>query len=592
MATSAPGRTEIASRSAGAAFKGTGTVGEQRDAASRYANPGWLPSLRRPGAVTERSPCATPDQPGYGSAGKTIYTRMDRSSGTRCAMLKLCPVADRPAEQRACLDCGTALRRTNGGSRCGACAARAGEGHAIPQAFWYAEDVAAALAQWDLPAVVRLIHAKLGLSQVALANLTGYSQAHISRWLHRDGNPEGVTAARLRQFVEGLDIPWGLLGLVDPAARESSAGQTGGTFGNSTRVAEEALDSMKRRTLVVGGSLAAGVTALGSASANIWNGTLGTAHARYLQQASRQLIEQNFRLSGDMLLGQAAAQFELVYGKIRSGDYAATAEPSLFAAAGELARCAGWIAHDAGREHDARYYFNEALLAARLSDNRQLAFKTYYSMSVQADEQGHYREAMHLVHAAQRAAKGWAPGRLMSLLACAEARAIAGLHHPEQVKALLGQARSLYHAGSGNGLTEEAHAALLWDIYFFYDEAEILGFEGICDLKLAAYPAAETLLQQEIEQHATERGADYQRNTTLEYGRLALAQLGQANVTDAAATGQTVMATLGDGVVSSRTLKVVGTLAEGLAAYSTVPAAQAFLQQFRASTNGVARWQP
>src|SRR6266568_2941995 len=353
MATSAPGRTEIASRSAGAAFKGTGTVGEQRDAASRYANPGWLPSLRRPGAVTERSPCATPDQPGYGSAGKTIYTRMDRSSGTRCAMLKLCPVADRPAEQRACLDCGTALRRTNGGSRCGACAARAGEGHAIPQAFWY---------------------------------------------------PEGVTAARLRQFVEGLDIPWGLLGLVDPAARESSAGQTGGTFGNSTRVAEEALDSMKRRTLVVGGSLAAGVTALGSASANIWNGTLGTAHARYLQQASRQLIEQNFRLSGDMLLGQAAAQFELVYGKIRSGDYAATAEPSLFAAAGELARCAGWIAHDAGREHDARYYFNEALLAARLSDNRQLAFKTYYSMSVQADEQGHYREAMHLVHAAQRAA--------------------------------------------------------------------------------------------------------------------------------------------------------------------------------------------
>ena len=71
------------------------------------------------------------------------------------------PVADRPAEQRACLDCGTALRRTNGGSRCGACAARAGEGHAVPQAFWYAEDVAAALAQWDLPAVVRLIHAKL-----------------------------------------------------------------------------------------------------------------------------------------------------------------------------------------------------------------------------------------------------------------------------------------------------------------------------------------------------------------------------------------------------------------------------------------------
>jgi transcriptional regulator with XRE-family HTH domain len=499
-------------------------------------------------------------------------------------------VADFTYVPRSCLDCGTALRRTNAGDRCAACSARAGEGHSIPETFWYADDVAAALAQWDLPAVVRLIHAKLGLSQVALANLTGYSQAHISRWLHRDGNPEGVTAARLRQFVEGLGIPWGLLGLLDPAARESSAEVSGGMFG-SNGAAQEAMESMKRRTFVVSGSLAMGVTALGPASADIWNGTLGSAHARYLQQTSRQLIEQNFRLSGDMLFGQAAAQFELVYGKIRTGDYAANAEPALFAAAGELARCAGWIAHDAGREHDARYYLNEALLAARLSNNRQLAFKTYYSMSVQADEQGHPHEAMHLVRAAQRAAKGWAPGRLMSLLASAEARAVAGTHQPEQVKALLGQAHTLYHAGSGNGLAEEAHAALLWDIYFFYDEAEILGFEGICDLKLAAYPAAEALLQQEIEQHATERGADYQRNTTLEYGRLALAQLGQANVTDAAATGETVLATLGDGVVSSRTLKVVSTLAEGLAAYGAVPAAQAFLKQFRASTNGLAGWQ-
>jgi transcriptional regulator with XRE-family HTH domain len=450
--------------------------------------------------------------------------------------------------------------------------------------------VAAALAQWDLPAVVRLIHTKLGLSQLALANLTGYSQAHISRWLHRNGNPEGVTAARLRQFVEGLDIPWALLGLVAPAARESSAGASGGTFGNSTKVAEEASESMKRRTLVVNGSLAIGMTALGSASADIWNGKLGTAHAEYLRHTARQLIEQNFRLSGDMLFGQAAAQFELVYSKIRSGDYAATAEPALFAAAGELARCAGWIAHDAGREHEARYYFNEALLAARLSDNRQLAFKTYYSMSVQADEQGHYREAVHLVRAARRAAKGWAPGRLTSLLSCAEARAVAGIHQPEQVKALLGQARTLYHSGNGNGLTEEAHAALLWDIYFFYDEAEILGFEGICDLKLGAYPAAESLLRQEIERHTSERGADYQRNTTLEYSRLALAQLGQANVTDAAASGQTVLATLGDGVVSSRTLKVVGTLAEGLAAYPTAPTAQAFLKQFRVSTSGITEW--
>src|SRR2546423_4404872 len=94
------------------------------------------------------------------------------------------PAADEQpgqASPRSCLDCGTPLRRTNPSAQCAACAARAGGDHPIPQRFWYADDVAVALAQWDLPAVVRLIHTKLGLTQVALANLTGYSQAHISR---------------------------------------------------------------------------------------------------------------------------------------------------------------------------------------------------------------------------------------------------------------------------------------------------------------------------------------------------------------------------------------------------------------------------
>jgi hypothetical protein len=484
------------------------------------------------------------------------------------------------ADERTCLDCGSRLRRNNTADRCAACAARLRADHPIPPSFWYAADVAAALAEWDLPAVVRLIHRKLGLTQIAIANLTGYSQAHISRWLNRDGNPEGVTAARLRQFVEGLDIPRALLGLIDPAARESSPQVTPGSFGNGT-VAEEEHHPMKRRTFVVSTPFAAGFAAFAPELAAGWHGKLGTTHARYLLQAARQLIEQNFRLSGDMLFGQAAAQFELAYSKIRAGDYDAKAEPLLFAAVGELARAAAWIAHDAGREREARYYFNEALLAARLSDNRQLAFKAYYSMSVQADEQGHPREAMHFVRAAQRAAKGWAPGRIMSLLACAEARAVAGMHDAAQTKALLTQARTLYSAGNSATPSGEDHLGLLWDIYFFYNDTEILGFEGTCDLKLEAYPAAEALLQQEIGQQTSERGNDYQRNITLDYGRLALAQLGQANITDAAASGQLVLASLKDGVVSSRTLKVVGTLAEGLSTYRSSPAVQSFLTRYK-----------
>jgi transcriptional regulator with XRE-family HTH domain len=469
------------------------------------------------------------------------------------------------------------LRRTNAGDRCAACLARTHQEHPIPQRFWYADDVAAALAQWDLPAVVQLVHRKLGLTQIALANLTGYSQAHISRWLRHDGNPEGVTALRLRQFVEGLAIPWELLGLIDPALRGSSPQLTRGNFGNGT-VAEEDHQAMKRRTFVLSGTFAAGLAAFAPEGSGMWQGKLGAVHARYLHEAARHLIEQNFRFGGDMLFGQAAAQFEVAHGKIRAGDYDTTAEPALFAALGELARCAGWIAHDAGREREARYYFNEALLAARLSDNPQLALKAYYSMSVQADEEGHPREAVHLLHAAQRAARTWAPGRILSLLANAEARAAAGMQESDRARSLLSKARHLFHTGHGGDHD---------DIFSFYNEAEILGFAGICHLKLGAHADAEGLLRQEIAQHAVQRGADYQRNTTLEYGRLALAQLGQSNVTEAALTGRTVLSTLADGVVSTRTLNVVRSVADGLSAYRTLPPVRSFLKHFRDATSEI-----
>jgi hypothetical protein len=500
-------------------------------------------------------------------------------------MLDFVSIVEQPAQPpRSCLECAAPLRRTNLGAHCAICAARGRSEHPIPRGFWYAEDVAAALAQWDVPAVVRLIHQKLGLTQVALANLTGYSQGHISRWLRREGSPEGVTALRLRQFVEGLAIPWELLGLIDPAVRESSLQVARGRFGTGGGAAgtEEAAEHMKRRTLVVSGSLAAGVAALGPAASDVWRGKLGAAHAGYLYQTAGQLIEQNFALGGDMLFAQAAAQFEAAHSKIRSGEYVTSAEAALFGAVGELARSAAWIAYDAGLARDARYYFNEALLAARLSDNRQLVMKTYYSMSVQADEEGHHSEAKHLVHAARRAARGWAPDRILSLLAGAEARAMAGMNDPTRMRALMAQACALF-----DGHHDDAFA----DIFFFYNRTRLTLFEGLCCLKLQSYKEAEAILRHVAAEEQTERGADYQRHTTLEYARLALAQLGQANVTDAAGTGSEVLATATDGVLSTRTLKVVSSLDRGLSPYSKVPAVRAFQEQFRAVTKA-GDWTP
>ena len=106
----------------------------------------------------------------------------------------------------------------------------------------------------------------------------------------------------------------------------------------------------------------------------------------------------------------------------------------------------------------------------------------------------------------------------------------------------------------------------------------------MCYLKLRSYREAETILRCGAAEHHTKRGADYQRSTTLEYARLALAQLGQSNVTDAANTGASVLATATDGVLSTRTLKVVESLASGMTTYGRLPVVQSFFDQLEAVT--------
>ena len=101
----------------------------------------------------------------------------------------------------------------------------------------------------------------------------------------------------------------------------------------------------------------------------------------------------------------------------------------------------------------------------------------------------------------------------------------------------------------------------------------------MCYLKLRSYQAAEAILRRGAAEHHTKRGADYQRSTTLEYARLALAQLGQSNVTDSANTGVSVLVTATDGVLSPRTLKVVRLLAGGMASYARLPVVQSFFDQ-------------
>jgi hypothetical protein len=163
------------------------------------------------------------------------------------------------------------------------------------------------------------------------------------------------------------------------------------------------------------------------------------------------------------------------------------------------------------------------------------------------------------------------------LLAAAEARAAASMNDLGRMRELIGKARGLLKK---NDHDDFAH------IHSFYDQTEFTSYEGLCHLNLGSYTTAETLLRQGAAELLTQRGADYQRNLTMKHARLALAQLGQSNVTDAAATGAAVLSTAPDGALSTRTLEAVRSLAGGFAPYGHLAAVRSFQEQLRSVAKG------
>jgi len=89
---------------------------------------------------------------------------------------------------------------------------------------------------------------------------------------------------------------------------------------------------------------------------------------------------------------------------------------------GQLMEHAGWLAFDAGHTAHARYWWLEALNAARMADDgRDVEVVVLASMSAQASRVGRGREAVDLARAAQRQARALQSPRLMSLLLAREA---------------------------------------------------------------------------------------------------------------------------------------------------------------------------
>jgi predicted XRE-type DNA-binding protein len=95
----------------------------------------------------------------------------------------------------------------------------------INPAVWQRRDMRVALAVRDVATVYRLLQ-RYGLSQRAIAAMTGQSQSEVSEVIA--GRRRVVSYELLARIASGLGIPRGWMGLAYDAATVDVAGSSGG----------------------------------------------------------------------------------------------------------------------------------------------------------------------------------------------------------------------------------------------------------------------------------------------------------------------------------------------------------------------------
>ncbi len=335
---------------------------------------------------------------------------------------------------------------------------------------------------------------------------------------------------------------------------------------------------MRRRDLLKGISGAAALVGLSLAGEEDDNplgtedyGRIGEAHAAQLEETPQHLYKLDYRYGGDTLCDQAAAQLQRASRLLNRGTYGDSVGQRLQVAMGELGICAGWLAFDAGRQDQARYCYTEALAAARMANHPELEVHVLANMSMQAVALDRPKEGLRLAEAAQRSAQGWATPTLTSLLAVREARAWAKLREGHAAERSMTRARQSFDERD----REEPNPVWI----AFFDEAELAGNEGVCQLDLGKPNRASELLEDACKWQRE----SFVRNRSLYTVRLALAYLARRDISGACRLAQNALTLVANEVTSTRTLNELRDLRRRLGAFRANPAAVDFTARFDAT---------
>ena len=331
-----------------------------------------------------------------------------------------------------------------------------------------------------------------------IAELTGFSQAHVSRLMA--GQAQCYDIRAIRTMIDGLGAPRIFAGLAPRSATDAANLPLNPT--------EEVAPTLRRTILAT--SLALPVVAMLGTKTTPRRVTYG--HAVRIRSLLPELYRLDDQTGGAAVSDVAQWCLREVDSLLNASDHDEAAGRELQLAFGELAEMAGWLDFDAGRTKAAQYHFGEALRAAKLADNLNLEVLVLASMIMLARHRGRPREAVQLAQLAQRRATGWGTPRLHSLLAAREAVGWAQAGDSASAQSAMHRALRAFEPD-----TNEDDPTWL----AFFTVAELTALQASVSSYLGKPSRAAAQLRTSLDT----LGPDFTRNRALYVGRLALAHL-------------------------------------------------------------------
>lgn len=430
--------------------------------------------------------------------------------------------------ERRCRSCRGPLSRYNSTSVCAGCAKNGTTAPRVPTWLWDSETFRRALAEVDLGAALAIMRSAVGLSQLELATLLGWSQSGVAR-IESGQRDTLYDIRRLFEVVDALHMPRAaLIPMLGASDNEPSE--------------REEADEMSLNRRELGGAVIGLAAAAGLGQLQV-PAKVDSAHVRHFQASAEKLYAKDQHVGGGALVGGGLQLYYRARRMLDEADYSEATARQLMSAAGELAICVGWLCYDANDSSMARGLYSEARLLADQSGDDGLAVHAMEKMSLQlvrpAQEEtrpGHAREAVRLSRRAAELARSDPSPQLHALLAAREAIAHAAVGDGGSFRLAIARAWREIDCASGEG-------APVW--LEFVNRSEIAVHEAKGHLYLGDPGSAAGLYRTSLEAQLSPRnGAIYRAELAA-----TLAAIG--DVTGAVAEGMTVLPALDGGQIAS-----------------------------------------